>query len=111
MGWSSTFLGPDLERGQGSIPKPVEVVAQLGDAVRVEPVDPPRSIAVIRDESCVLQDLEKLRDSWSAHRQTFRQDTDRRWVGEMGVFGSRQSLACLLVRSLLVATDPFRRLG
>src|SRR5215208_1229906 len=70
-------LGRRLERGEGLTPEIVEVVAELAQPVRIEPVEASRSLAALRHEPSLLQDAQVLRDRGAADRQLVRDLPDR----------------------------------
>jgi hypothetical protein len=65
-----------LECRQGSVPEPVEVLAQCRDAFGVELIDPAVADLSVNDQSRLLEHLEVLRDGGSAHWQLARQIHD-----------------------------------
>src|SRR6266498_1703730 len=58
-----------LEGGQRTLPKPVEMPAQQRDALRVDLVQPPRSLMGVEDQADILEHLQVLGHGRSAHRQ------------------------------------------
>ena len=58
---------------KGAAPEPVEVGAELGQTVGVDPVDAAVARGLINDQPSVLEDLEVLRDGRSADRQPTRE--------------------------------------
>src|SRR6476660_119432 len=55
-------LGRRLEPGEGLLPEAVEVRAEVGDRLRLDAVDPPRSVLALGHEPRLLQDAQVLRD-------------------------------------------------
>ena len=66
-----------LKRGEGLAPEVVEVVAELAEPVRIEPVEPPRAVAPLGHEPRLLQHAQVLRDGGPADRQLVRDLADR----------------------------------
>src|SRR6266480_1127033 len=63
------LFGRPLEALERVRPEAVEVVAELGDACRVDAVDPPGAVPLLRHESRLLEDAEVLRDGGPADRE------------------------------------------
>lgn len=57
-----------LEREQSLVPELIEPPPQRPNAPSVNCVDASRALGMNSHQSCCLQDLQVLRDGWTAHR-------------------------------------------
>ncbi len=65
-----------LKSGKCLAPKPVQVIAQKVEPIRIQPVQPPVPNRLIHHEIRILQDLQVLGNGRAAYGKTMRQIAD-----------------------------------